>query len=100
MCFLYTSSRRHTSLHGDWSSDFCSSHLNFVATARELDVRMVITLGALLADVPHSRPVAITGLASDQALVEKLRFQRTTYERSEERRVGQAEFTGRESEGR
>jgi proteasome assembly chaperone (PAC2) family protein len=53
---------------------------NLVATARELDVRMVITLGALLADVPHSRPVAITGLASDQALVEKLRFQRTTYE--------------------
>ena len=29
------------------------------------DVRMVITLGALLADVPHSRPVSITGLASD-----------------------------------
>jgi proteasome assembly chaperone (PAC2) family protein len=53
---------------------------NLVAAARELDVRMVITLGALLADVPHSRPVAITGLASDQALVEKLRFQRTTYE--------------------
>jgi proteasome assembly chaperone (PAC2) family protein len=53
---------------------------NLVATARELDVRMVITLGALLADVPHSRPVAITGLASDQSLVEKLRFQRTTYE--------------------
>jgi proteasome assembly chaperone (PAC2) family protein len=53
---------------------------NLVATARELDVRMVITLGALLADVPHSRPVAITGLASDQSLVEKLRFQSTTYE--------------------
>jgi predicted ATP-grasp superfamily ATP-dependent carboligase len=53
---------------------------NLVATARELNVRMVITLGALLADVPHSRPVAITGLASDQALVDKLRFQRTTYE--------------------
>ena len=34
---------------------------NLVATARELDVRMVITLGALLADVPHTRPVAITG---------------------------------------
>jgi proteasome assembly chaperone (PAC2) family protein len=53
---------------------------NIVATARELDVRMVITLGALLADVPHSRPVAITGLASDQSLVRKLRFQNTTYE--------------------
>ena len=53
---------------------------NIVATARELDVRMVVTLGALLADVPHSRPVAITGLASDQSLVRKLRFQNTTYE--------------------
>src|SRR3982750_3997203 len=36
---------------------------NLISTARKLDVRMVITLGALLADVPHSRPVAITGLA-------------------------------------
>jgi predicted ATP-grasp superfamily ATP-dependent carboligase len=53
---------------------------NLVAAARELDVRMVITLGALLADVPHSRPVSITGLASDQTLVEKLGFQGTTYE--------------------
>ena len=53
---------------------------NLVAAARELDVRMVITLGALLADVPHSRPVSITGLASDEALVAKLRFQGTTYE--------------------
>jgi proteasome assembly chaperone (PAC2) family protein len=53
---------------------------NLVATARELDVRMVITLGALLADVPHSRPVAITGIASDQSLVERLGFQRTSYE--------------------
>ena len=31
------------------------------SAARELDVRMVITLGALLADVPHTRPVSITG---------------------------------------
>ena len=29
-----------------------------IATARELDVRMVITLGALLADVPHTPPVS------------------------------------------
>ena len=51
-----------------------------VEVARDLDVRMVVTLGALLADVPHSRPVAITGLASDQALVEKLGFEQTRYE--------------------
>jgi proteasome assembly chaperone (PAC2) family protein len=53
---------------------------NLVETARALDVRMVITLGALLADVPHSRPVAITGLASEQSLVERLGFQSTSYE--------------------
>ncbi len=53
---------------------------NLVATARELDVRMVITLGALLADVPHTRPVAITGLASERSLVDKLGFQHTSYE--------------------
>jgi proteasome assembly chaperone (PAC2) family protein len=50
------------------------------AVARELDVRMVITLGALLADVPHTRPVAITGLASDEDLIERLGFERATYE--------------------
>jgi len=53
---------------------------NLVATARELDVRMMITLGALLADVPHTRPVAITGLASDRSLVDRLGFQHTSYE--------------------
>src|ERR671922_802783 len=51
-----------------------------VDVARELDVEMVITLGALLADVAHSRPVAVTGIASDESLVEKLGFERTSYE--------------------
>ena len=48
--------------------------------AHELGVRMVITLGALLADVPHSRPVAITGITSDDALVERLGFEPPSYE--------------------
>ena len=51
-----------------------------VESARELGVRMVITLGALLADVPHSRPVAITGIASDEGLVSRLGFERTSYQ--------------------
>src|ERR671911_973472 len=51
-----------------------------VTTARDLGVRMVITLGALLADVPHSRPVAITGITSDRALVERLGFDPPSYE--------------------
>jgi proteasome assembly chaperone (PAC2) family protein len=51
-----------------------------VDAARELDAHMVITLGALLADVPHSRPVPMTGIASDDALVERLGYERSTYE--------------------
>ena len=51
-----------------------------IDVAREFGVRMVITLGALLADVPHSRPVAITGIASDESLVDKLGYERTNYQ--------------------
>jgi predicted ATP-grasp superfamily ATP-dependent carboligase len=51
-----------------------------VEAARELDARMVITLGALLADVPHTRPVSISGIASDGALVDRLGFEHTSYE--------------------
>ena len=36
--------------------------------AEALGTQLVVSLGALLADVPHSRPVSITGLASDAAL--------------------------------
>ena len=51
-----------------------------VTAAHDLGVRMVITLGALLADVPHSRPVSITGIASDEALVKRLGFESPSYE--------------------
>ena len=48
--------------------------------AKELRVRLVLTMGALLADVPHTRPVSISGLASDQDLIDRLGLERTTYE--------------------
>jgi len=52
-----------------------------IATAADaLGVEMVITLGALIAEVSHSLPVPITGLASDEQLVEELDLQRSTYE--------------------
>ena len=51
-----------------------------VAAAEPLDVNMVITLGALIADVAHTRPVPITGLASDPELVERLGLSRSNYE--------------------
>ena len=48
--------------------------------AERLGVQMVITLGALIADVAHTRPVPITGLASDPELVEQLGLSRSNYE--------------------
>src|SRR3954452_3514136 len=53
---------------------------NVLEVAEAADARMIVTLGALLADVPHSRPVGITGLASADGLVERLGFERTSYE--------------------
>jgi proteasome assembly chaperone (PAC2) family protein len=52
-----------------------------IATAADaLGVEMVITLGALIAEVSHTLPVPITGLASDEQLVEELDLQRSSYE--------------------
>ncbi len=48
--------------------------------AKHHNVKLVVTLGALLADVPHSRPVQVTGTAIDQALVDRLGLQRSRYE--------------------
>ncbi|MBA3328696.1 MAG: PAC2 family protein [Solirubrobacterales bacterium] len=48
--------------------------------AEALGTQLVVSLGALLADVPHSRPVAITGLASDDGLVSKLGLPQASYE--------------------
>jgi proteasome assembly chaperone (PAC2) family protein len=50
------------------------------SVAQRHSVRMAITLGALLADVPHSRPVQITGTAADAELVEQLGLRRSRYE--------------------
>ena len=51
-----------------------------IAAARELGVELVISLGALLADIPHTRPVQITGIAADPGLVERLGFSQARYE--------------------
>lgn len=51
-----------------------------VGLARELGVELVVTLGALLADVPHTRPAPVTGAASDPSLVEELGLQHSRYE--------------------
>ena len=56
---------------------FCDTVLEL---AEALGVQLVVTLGALLADVPHTRPVGVTGLASDEALIERLGLQPPSYE--------------------
>jgi proteasome assembly chaperone (PAC2) family protein len=56
---------------------FCDT---VIALARELGADMVITMGALLADVPHTRRVPMTGICSDESLVQRLGFEQSTYE--------------------
>jgi proteasome assembly chaperone (PAC2) family protein len=48
--------------------------------ARELGVELVVTLGALLADVPHTRPAPVTGSATDPSLIEELGLAASRYE--------------------
>ncbi len=48
--------------------------------AQELGVELVITLGSLLADVPHTRASPVTGGATDPDLIERLGLQRSRYE--------------------
>jgi len=59
-----------------WPS-FCRQ---VVETATTLGVETVITLGALLAEIPHSRPTSVIGTAYDRAVIERLGLHRSTYE--------------------
>jgi proteasome assembly chaperone (PAC2) family protein len=51
-----------------------------IGLAFELDVDRVITIGSLLADTPHTRPVPVTSVASDPAIAERLGVEVTRYE--------------------
>src|SRR5918992_5710602 len=51
-----------------------------IELAKELGVEVVVTLGALLADVPHSRPVAVAANSQNPALVENLGLSASRYE--------------------
>jgi proteasome assembly chaperone (PAC2) family protein len=46
----------------------------------ELGVEMVVTLGALLADSPHTRPVPVTGTSSDASVARSLHLEQSRYE--------------------
>jgi predicted ATP-grasp superfamily ATP-dependent carboligase len=62
--------------HLKWQT-FCGHVLDL---ARRAHVSLVITLGALLADVPHTRPVRISGVASDRELGRQFQTTPTRYE--------------------
>ncbi|WP_307826509.1 PAC2 family protein [Streptomyces pactum] len=59
-----------------WRS-FCNELLGF---AHELGVEMVVVLGALLGDTPHTRPVPVSGVTSDPDLARTLDLEETRYE--------------------
>jgi proteasome assembly chaperone (PAC2) family protein len=46
----------------------------------DLGIEFVVTLGSLLADVPHTRPAPVTGNATDPDLIEQLGLQASRYE--------------------
>ena len=48
--------------------------------AAELEVSLVVTLGALLSDIPHTRPVPVTATATDAALQAQYDLEPSTYE--------------------
>lgn len=56
---------------------FCAELL---AAADELEVELVVTLGALLADTPHTRPIPVTGTASEPDLADRLKLDQSRYE--------------------
>jgi predicted ATP-grasp superfamily ATP-dependent carboligase len=56
---------------------FCAQ---VVEVAKAHEVRLAVTLGALLAEVPHSRPVSVIGTAYDPELVRRLDLRQSTYE--------------------
>jgi hypothetical protein len=56
---------------------FCE---DVISVARQTGCEMVVTLGALLGDVPHTRKIRCTGSATDETLAARLGMQRSRYE--------------------
>lgn len=59
-----------------WRS-FCGAVLS---VARKTECEMVVTFGALLADVPHTRDARITGTSTDPELIDRLGLAHSRYE--------------------
>jgi proteasome assembly chaperone (PAC2) family protein len=53
---------------------------SILQVVQSCQVELVVTLGALLADVAYSRPIRLTGSASDPALAQRLHLSTSRYE--------------------
>ncbi|MFI5329079.1 MAG: PAC2 family protein, partial [Candidatus Rokuibacteriota bacterium] len=62
--------------HLKWRT-YCATVLEL---ARQCEITLVLTLGALLAEVPHTRPVRVGGSASDPELAAQLGVRPSRYE--------------------
>jgi proteasome assembly chaperone (PAC2) family protein len=56
---------------------FCGEILD---VALDLDAELLVALGALLADAPHTRPIPVTGTASDSEVARRLGLEASRYE--------------------
>ena len=56
---------------------FCAELL---AASEELGAELVVTLGALLADTPHTRPIPVSGTASEPEIADRLKMEQSNYE--------------------
>ncbi|SFC48474.1 PAC2 family protein [Nocardioides terrae] len=56
---------------------FCAELLDVV---EELGGTLVVTLGALLADAPHTRPIPVSGTSTEPDIVDRLKLEMSSYE--------------------
>lgn len=56
---------------------FCAELL---AASEELGAELVVTLGALLADTPHTRPIPVSGTATEPEIADRLKLEQSNYE--------------------
>jgi proteasome assembly chaperone (PAC2) family protein len=56
---------------------FCAE---LIAGSMELGAELVVTLGALLADTPHTRPTPVSGTTTEPELADRLKLEQSNYE--------------------
>jgi proteasome assembly chaperone (PAC2) family protein len=54
--------------------------IELLEAADRLQVAAMVTVGALLADVPHTRPIPVTGTSDDDELLRQAGIERSSYE--------------------